>query len=160
MNMKILQADAQHAGVIVRKVAELITEIVGKPFAYDETEVLGFIDDALASGNYLAFLAVDEREKVVGIITVGESGAVYAGGRFGVIHEFYIDPGLRSRGIGRLLIEEVKRKSLSLNWKRLEVSAPPFPQWKKSRDFYLREGFQKIGPRLRWPSKQPHPEQE
>ena len=98
----------------------------------------------------MAFLAINNTEKVVGILTLGESGAIYAGGKFGVIHEFYIDSGLRSQGIGKLLVEKAKQKSLDLNWNRLEVGAPPSPAWDRAKDFYLREGFQEIGPRLKW----------
>ena len=148
--MKILQADNTHAEAIIQKVAELITELGGNAFVYNEAEILDFINEAMAAGKYMAFLAMDEVDRIVGIITLGESGAVYAGGKFGVIHEFYIDPGIRSRGIGKLLIEEAKRKSFSLNWNRLEVGAPPYPKWKRTKDFYLREGFQEIGPRLKW----------
>ncbi len=148
--MKILEATGHHTKVMIQKVAELIRELGGKEFACNEEEVHSFIDDAMANKNYMAFLAIDESERVIGIITLGESGAVYAGGKFGVIHEFYIDPDVRSCGIGKQLIEEAKRKSLLLNWNRLEVGAPSYPEWKRTKDFYLREGFQEIGPRLKW----------
>lgn len=148
--MMIFEANSQHAKVIIQKVAELIEELGGKAFVFNEAEVLGFVEEAMAKGRYMAFLAMDEDEKVVGLVTLGESGAVYAGGRFGVIHEFYIDPGMRSRGIGKLLLERAKQKGLDLHWARLEVGTPPYPAWKMTKDFYLREGFQEIGPRLKW----------
>jgi GNAT superfamily N-acetyltransferase len=148
--MKILEANNQHAKVIIQKVAELVSELAGQVFVYNEAVALGFIEEAMATGKYMALLAVNESEEVVGILTLGESGAVYAGGKFGVIHEFYIDPDVRFRGIGKLLIEAAKQKSLSLNWARLEVGAPPYPAWKKTKLFYLKEGFQEIGPRLKW----------
>jgi GNAT superfamily N-acetyltransferase len=154
--MKILEANSQHAKVIVQKVAELIEELGGKPFVYNEAEIFCFIDDAMEKDIYMAFLAINNTEKVVGILTLGESGAVYAGGKFGVIHEFYIDPEIRSQGIGKLLLEKAKKKSLDLNWHRLEVGTPPFPVWDRTKDFYLREGFQEIGPRLKWLSQLQH----
>jgi GNAT superfamily N-acetyltransferase len=154
--MNILEANSQHAKVIVQKVAELIEELGGKPFVYNEAEIFCFIDDAMEKGIYLAFLAINNTKKVVGILTMGESGAVYAGGKFGVIHEFYIDPEIRSQGIGKLLLEKAKQKSLDLNWNRLEVGAPPSPAWDRTKDFYLREGFQEIGPRLKWLAEPQH----
>jgi GNAT superfamily N-acetyltransferase len=154
--MKIVEANNQHAKVIVHKVAELIEELGGKPFVYSEAEILCFIDDAMDKGIYMAFLAINETEEVVGILTLGESCAVYAGGKFGVIHEFYISPERRSQGIGKLLLEKAKQKGLDLNWNRLEVGAPPFPVWARTKDFYLREGFQEIGPRLKWLAEPQH----
>jgi len=153
--MKILEANSQHAKVIVQKVAELIEELSGKPFVYNEPEIICFIDDAMEKGKYIALLAINNTEEVVGILTMGKSCAVYAGGKFGVIHEFYINPEIRSQGIGKLLLEKAKQKSLDLNWNRLEVGAPPYPVWERTTDFYLREGFQEIGPRLKWLA-QPH----
>ena len=34
-------------------------------------------------------------------------------------------------------------------WPRLEVGAPDVPKWQRSLDFYLRCGFEEVGPRLR-----------
>jgi len=61
---------------------------------------------------------------------------------------------VRSRGVGAALLERAKQKSVERRWGRLEVGAPRQPQWSRTSDFYQREGFQLIGPRLRWT---PHP---
>ena len=50
--MKILEANSQHAKVIVQKVAELIEELGGKPFVYNEAEIFCFVDDAMEKGIY------------------------------------------------------------------------------------------------------------
>jgi len=148
--MKIIQASKEHSKEILKKVSELVTELSGKPFVVDQTEALIFIEHSINEGKYVAFLAVDESGNATGLVTAGEAGAVYAGGRFGIIHEFYIDPGLRCNGIGKQLIESVKQTAVALNWKRLEVGAPPYPEWQRTKMFYMREGFQEIGPRLKW----------
>ncbi|TVQ35495.1 MAG: GNAT family N-acetyltransferase [Spirochaetaceae bacterium] len=101
-------------------------------------------------GSYTVFLAFDAGGDAVGLISLGECGAVYAGGRFGVIHELYVDPAVRSCGIGTALLERAKRESVERRWGRLEVGAPHQPKWRKTAVFYQREGFQVIGPRLRW----------
>jgi GNAT superfamily N-acetyltransferase len=149
-NMKIIKAEKQHSKDIIRLVAELISELSGKHFVIDEIEAIEFICRSIDNGKYYAFLALDERQNAFGIITAGESGAVYAGGIFGVIHEFYIVPEKRSNGFGNQLIEKMKETAVVMEWKRLEVGAPPYPQWGRTKSFYLREGFVEIGPRLRW----------
>jgi GNAT superfamily N-acetyltransferase len=149
-NMKIIKAEKQHSKDIIRLVTELISELSGKRFVIDEFEATKFIERAGGNGKYIAFLVLDDSQNALGIITVGESGAVYAGGAFGVIHEFYIAPEIRSNGLGNQLIEKVKKTAIDMGWKRLEVGAPPYPEWERTKSFYLREGFVETGPRLRW----------
>jgi GNAT superfamily N-acetyltransferase len=148
--MKIIKAKKQNSNEIIRLVTELISELGGKPFVIDEIEATKFIERASDNGKYIAFLALDDSQNALGIITAGESGAVYAGGAFGVIHEFYIAPKIRSNGLGKQLIEKVKKTAIDMGWKRLEVGAPSYPEWERTKSFYIREGFVEIGPRLRW----------
>jgi GNAT superfamily N-acetyltransferase len=148
--MKIIKAEKKHSKEIIRLVAELISELAGKRFLIDALEVTEFIERSIDNGKYFAFLALDNNQNAFGIITAGESGAVYAGGTFGVIHEFYIAPEKRCYGLGNQLIEKVKKTAIDMGWKRLEVGAPPYPEWKRTKSFYVREGFVEIGPRLKW----------
>jgi GNAT superfamily N-acetyltransferase len=86
----------------------------------------------------------------VGVLMLNECAAIYAGGIFGEITELYVEPACRSRGIGPALTEAAFAFARARRWKRLEVGAPPQPQWARTRQFYLREGFIEVGPRLRW----------
>lgn len=153
-NMNITKAEKKHSKGIIRLVSNLISELAGKHFLIDELKADEFIKRSIDSGKYFVFLAFDSSQKALGIITVGESGAVYAGGEFGVIHEFYIAPELRSNGLGNQLLEEAKKTAIDMGWKRLEVGAPPYPEWKRTKSFYLKEGFVEIGPRLKWMAEQ------
>jgi GNAT superfamily N-acetyltransferase len=135
-------------------VTDLISELAGKRLVIDELEADEFIQRSSDNGKYFVFLVLDSSQNAVGIITVGESGSVYAGGEFGVIHEFYIAPEMRSNGLGNQLIEKVKKTAIDMGWKRLEVGAPPYPEWKRTKNFYFKEGFVEIGPRLKWIAEQ------
>lgn len=148
--MEIIRAERIHTNEIISLVAALISELTGGRIAINEVEAAEFIERAAASGKYLAFLARDNNQKAFGLITLGESGAVYAGGEFGVIHEFFIVPGKRCNGAGKKLLEKAKETAINLGWKRLEVGAPPDPEWRRTKHFYLKEGFFEIGPRLKW----------
>lgn len=154
----IVQAGRQHAAQIGAMVAALVAEISGKQINCNNQQTRAFLDEAMQSGNYTVFLAIDADGQAVGLISLGACGAVYAGGRFGVIHELYVDPGMRSRGIGAALLERAKQTSVQRRWGRLEVGAPGRPQWSRTSDFYQREGFQLIGPRLRWTPAGPPPD--
>lgn len=85
----------------------------------------------------------------VGVLMLNECAAIYAGGLFGEITELYVEPALRSRGVAPRLIEAAFALARQRRWKRLEVGAPPQPAWCRTRQFYLREGFIEVGPRLR-----------
>jgi GNAT superfamily N-acetyltransferase len=75
--------------------------------------------------------------------------AIYAGGRFGEITELYVSPAHRSKGIAPILITAATSIGRQKGWKRLEVGAPDQPAWSRTLSFYLREGFEEVGPRLR-----------
>ena len=100
---------------------------------------------------FWAMVAENDDKQIVGILTLNESAAIYAAGRFGEIMEIYILPELRSEGIGARLISEAKLFGKEKGWPYLEVGAPAQPKWQQTYDFYIREGFREIGPRLELP---------
>lgn len=105
--------------------------------------------EAVLSGNgVLAVLACADNEPI-GVMTLNECAAIYAGGKFGEVSELYVRPDMRSQGIARRLLEEAQREALDRGWKRLEVGAPGLPEWHRTLNFYLRNGFDEVGPRLR-----------
>jgi GNAT superfamily N-acetyltransferase len=85
----------------------------------------------------------------LGMIVLNECAAIYAGGHFGEITELYVDPKHRSRGVASQLVGAAQGYANERGWKRLEVGAPHQPRWHRTLDFYLREGFEEVGPRLR-----------
>ncbi len=148
--MRIVKAKKNDCREIIQKVENLVSELCAEPFTIDESEVLPFLEKAISGGDYVVLLAKDQDNRMFGLITLGKAGAVYAGGKFGVIHEFFVDPVIRSNEVGKQLLDEAKKISEEFHWKRLEVGAPAYPQWCRTKEFYIREGFTEIGPRLRW----------
>ena len=95
-----------------------------------------------------SFLATTHDDRDVGVVTLNECAAIYAGGRFGEISEFYVVPDFRSKGVGALLIEAAVAFGRERGWPNIEVGAPIVPTWQRTVDFYLRSGFEEVGPRL------------
>ena len=85
----------------------------------------------------------------VGVITLNDCMAIYAGGKFGEISELYITPHTPSQGIAQHLIAFALAEGHRRGWHRLEVGAPTQPQWHRTLAFYLANGFTETGPRLR-----------
>jgi GNAT superfamily N-acetyltransferase len=79
---------------------------------------------------------------------LNECAAIYAGGRFGEISEIYVVPDGRSKKVGALLIEAAAAFGRKREWPFIEVGAPSVPAWQRTVDFYLKRGFEEIGPRL------------
>ena len=84
----------------------------------------------------------------VGLLMLNECAAIYAGGKFGEISEFYVAPSHRSAGVGARLIDAAAEFGCSRGWLELEVGAPDAPRWQRTIDFYLGYGFKEVGPWL------------
>ena len=83
------------------------------------------------------------------MITLSEGLSIYAGGKFGVIREFYVIPEMRSTGVGKALLEKAKEFGRESGWKRIEVTPPDKGKWPRIYNFYTSESFKEIGPRLK-----------
>ncbi len=115
----------------------------------DETRFTTAARDLLHADRGLwAFVACLPDGQIIGMLTVNECAALYAGGPFGEIAEFYIAPAHRSGGIGGRLVDAAVTFGRKRSWPFIEVGAPALPRWKRTVVFYRRKGFREIGPRL------------
>lgn len=115
----------------------------------DNDQAKAFCRNLLKNEDYVVFIASDSKDSVYGIITLNEGVSVYAGGTFGIIREFYVIKQKRSAGIGRALLHKAVEFARSKGWRRLEVTPPHREEWPRTYNFYIREGFVEIGPRLK-----------
>ena len=129
-------------------VYELLTEI-DPGTAYTRSVLVDAAKTLLTGGEGVwSFLATTPANRDIGVVTLNECAAIYAGGRFGEISEFYVVPDFRSKGVGALLIEAAIAFGRERGWPDIEVGAPSVPTWQRTVDFYRRHGFEEIGPRL------------
>ena len=134
------------ANEVARMVKALLEEIMAATGAYhfkaNEEELRVRCRDFLRQGDYAAWLAWEGNE-AAGVLTLTEVRTLYAGGAFGVIPEFYVAPGYRSKGIGAAAREHGKARG----WTRLEVTTPPLPEFDRTLRFYEANGFEVTGGR-------------
>ena len=151
MAVALRQAEAEDAGTVAELVHALICEL--SPDRDDAARLARYRQAAGAligkDAGYWAFLAEVPQDGAVGVITLNEGTAIYAGGRFGTIAELYIAPAYRSQGVGGLLLDRAMAFARARSWPRLEVGAPDQPRWNRTVDFYRRQGFIEVGPRLK-----------
>jgi len=133
-------------------VGELLTEIMEtideKAFNYNQVETENRAHDLLNRNVYWVFLVKDiPSAKIIGFVSLYESFALYSEGAYGTIPELYVRPKWRSQKIGKHLLEKVVSFAKEKNWRRLEVTTPPLPEFEKTLQFYQKNGFEIAGGR-------------
>ncbi|BAP89046.1 acetyltransferase, GNAT family [Burkholderiales bacterium GJ-E10] len=145
------EAGAADAEAIVSLIGDLLEEIMkavgAKVFSFDAVQSAPQLRRWLDLGRYAAIVAREPGGRIVGVVTLSESCALYAGGFFGIIPEFYVVPERRSLGVGAKLAAAASAYARSRGWQRLEVTTPPLPQFQRTLAFYERQGFSVTGGR-------------
>jgi len=149
MDIVIRHALPSDAAVIAAGVKALTDEIMTKTgalhFDVDAVKIENDCRNFLKSGRYVVYLAQAAGAQCAGFATLCESHALYAGGSFGIIQEFYVEPQFRSAGLGRRLLDAVVAHGRRLGWKRLEMCTPPLPEFDRTLEFYRHNGFEITG---------------
>lgn len=149
----IVELDGSDWPAVTETVLQLLAELG------DEAADLGELDEERARADWesrpdsMRVLAA-RRERdgaLLGLITLADSFAIYAKGRYGIIAEMYVVPEARSAGVGAALIAASAQLGRSLGWSRLDVTAPANPAATGTLDFYRRHGFTFAGPKLKLP---------
>ena len=86
-------------------------------------------------------------KKPVGVVTIAETYALYAGGKIGIIQECYVSPEQRSQLVGDALLNGALLLAKANGWACMELCTPPLPEFKKTVDFYVRHDFVPVGGR-------------
>jgi GNAT superfamily N-acetyltransferase len=143
-------AETSEAGVVSHFVLDLLQELYPeRASSFDEQALAETAAWLLREHTGVwALLAIAPDEVPVGVLTLNECAAIYAGGRFGTISELYGSRHYRSLGAGAQLVNAAVEFGRKRHWTRLEVGAPDVPRWQRSVDFYLGYGFRETGPRL------------
>ncbi len=146
--MKIRRATEEDA-LSVLQMSKRLFDDLHHQLTFSEEEYLSFCKIILERSDYIVFISETPDGKVIGVLTMTESRSIYAGGNFGIIQEFYVIPEIRSRGVGKELLKRAAEYGKDAGWKRLEVTPPEKSKWPRTYNFYSRELFQEIGPRMK-----------
>lgn len=138
----IRHAEATDNETVSRLVHALLNELAGGKGPTLEL-VIRTAEMVLEDEGVVALLAFSNEEPI-GLLVLNECLAIYAGGKFGEISELCVKPDNRSQGVAALLLERAQAEAKTRGWKRLEVGAPDQPAWKRTLDFYLRNGFEEV----------------
>ncbi|EPJ46220.1 MAG: hypothetical protein OFPI_34640 [Osedax symbiont Rs2] len=148
--MQIIEVGDNEIEALSDLVKELLIELEPDNTATIENMPLYQVAKSLFKSKKIWAYLVRHNDENLGIITLHECAAIYAGGVFGEISELYVKPEHRSSKIGTLLLRCAVDKGREMGWKRLEVGAPPANISPKTIKFYERMGYKCTGPRLRY----------
>lgn len=147
----IQRAIASDASEVAAMVGELLAEIMNaidaKAFNFDLAETTARLEYFINGEKYFVYIARGKSGTPAGFIALYESYALYAEGAFGTVAELYVRPEWRINKLGARLVSQAKSFGKSRNWKRLEVTTPPLPEFDRTLAFYEREGFSISGGR-------------
>ena len=146
--VRIRIATTEDAEALCEAMRAFLAELDGSDTGLDEESEVALATDLLAGDQHVVLLA--ETDAAVGFITAAETTSLHAGGRYAVIDEFYVIPELRSKGVGKALLDELVGIAKDRNWRRFELTTTEQSGLAaRALEFYQREGFDRIGPRLK-----------
>jgi GNAT superfamily N-acetyltransferase len=133
-------------------VASLVEELGGTPPARGaiEAEALAHIEDP-GLGIVLVAAPTSADDDLVGALTASWARAIQVAGRLLTIEVLWTRREFRDRGVGAGLLEALADAAAAEGAGRVEVGLPreSFPALRATERFYLANGFERLGPRMR-----------
>jgi GNAT superfamily N-acetyltransferase len=150
MQLEFILATPNNAEIIGSLVVKLTQEICERTHAqHFKIDLAGTVqrcEALLSAGHYAAIIGWSDNIPVA-VSTITETYALYAGGKIGVIQEFYVIPEFRSSGVGAMLIEQVRHYGQKHDWSCIELCTPPLPEFERTISFYQHNGLIPVGGR-------------
>lgn len=145
----VREADAGDVEEVAAAVGSLLAEVGGRvpARAEMEAEVQALLDDPQGG----SVLIAEADGEVVGILTASWQRAIHVPGVYATVQDLWVDEDWRSRGVGAELVEAIASQARTRGVSRLEVGLPreTFAAIASTESFYKRNGFERLGPRLR-----------
>ena len=131
---------------VLRLVRGLLIELGGNPAPADD---LFAVFDELVVGGDAGFIVIAEEEgRAKAVCTASFLQAIRTVGRYAILQEMYVEPDLRSSGVGRAVIDFALEHAVARGCQVVELGTPRNGQ--RQIEFYERAGFANVGARLRW----------
>jgi GNAT superfamily N-acetyltransferase len=148
---RVRRAVEADAPAVAAAVAELLVELSGggPPLAESEEATR-----KLAGDGGLGALLVAEaggEDGIVGVLAASWQHAIHVPGLYGTIQDLWVHPDWRSRLVGRGLLAAYFELAREEGASRVEVGLPreSFESIAATEAFYLANGFEHLGPRMR-----------
>jgi GNAT superfamily N-acetyltransferase len=151
MKIEVTKLGIQNSEDVFQEVLKLLVELGEEGDELGELSTEKVLREWQQAGDrFQVFAAKNGEGKIIGILTLAETFAIYADGNYGIINEMYTDPGYRSSGVGAQLIQAAIEYGHTKNWARIDVTAPESDRWTRTKKFYEKQGFIFTGPKLKF----------
>jgi len=142
INFRLATADdAENIGLLVVLLTIELSDLTNtNHFDIDIEGTSSRCHELIDAGQYFAILGFVDGV-LSAVATLSESYSLNAGGRIGMIQEFYVSPDVRSTGIGAKLMAEVKQFGRQKEWVCIDLSAPTISKLEENLGFYEGSGF-------------------
>jgi GNAT superfamily N-acetyltransferase len=146
---------------VAAAVAALLEELGGTPparaaieaeaRAHVEDPSLGIVLVAASGSGAGGGGGAGGAEDLVGVLTASWARAIQVAGRMLTIEVLWTRREARDRGVGAALVEALAGAAAAAGAGRVEVGLPreSFPALRATERFYLANGFERLGPRMR-----------
>lgn len=118
-------------------VYQFIGELQGKVFDMDTMCTL--YNENISNTNYI-YLVACEDNNTIGYTSCHIQNLLHHAGKIAEIQEMFVLPNYRSAGIGKLLMDDIKKRVKEKGALQLEVTTRSIRE--KAIQFYIREAFQ------------------
>jgi GNAT superfamily N-acetyltransferase len=151
MKIEVTKLTIQDSADVFQEVLKLLVELGEEADELGELSTQKVLREwEQAEDRFQVFAARNEEGKIVGIVTLAETFAIYANGNYGIINEMYTDPAYRSSGVGSQLVQAAIQYGKIKGWARIDVTAPESERWSRTKQFYEKQGFIFTGPKLKF----------
>jgi branched-chain amino acid aminotransferase len=140
---------------IVLAVGDLLSELGSRPPRTSQMleTAQALLDDPRLGALLVAVVAETggESSGVVGVLCASYQLALHVPGRYALIQDLWVHPSWRSRSVGRELLGALFELARARGMARAEVGLPreSFAGIRATEGFYVRNGFEHLGPRMR-----------
>jgi GNAT superfamily N-acetyltransferase len=148
---RVREATGDDAVAVAAGLAQLLVELSGGgPPAAELEEATRELARDREMGALLVAEA-DGEDGIVGVLAASWQHAIHVPGRYGTIQDLWVHPDWRSRAVGRGLMDAFCDLARREGAKRIEVGLPreSFESIAATEAFYLANGFEHLGPRMR-----------
>jgi GNAT superfamily N-acetyltransferase len=148
---RVRRAAEADVPAVAASVAELLVELSGGGPAGEQLEAVTL---ELVRDRGLGALLVAEaggEDGIVGVLAASWQHAIHVPGRYGTIQDLWVHPDWRSCLVGRGLLAAYFELAREEGASRVEVGLPreSFENIAATEAFYLANGFEHLGPRMR-----------
>jgi len=132
-------------GILIREasikdftdVYQFICELQGKVF--DKETMSTLYNENISNPNYI-YLVASEDNNTVGYASCHVQNLLHHAGKIAEIQEMFVLPKYRSTGVGKLMMDDIKKRVKEKGVLQLEVTTRSIRE--KAIQFYIREAFQ------------------